>query len=167
MGNIMTLLCRVLAHRIALPVSDNQGFAFSRCRRCGRDMIRSGGSQKSSDWRKVPAGFRVVWSGGASQESAPVAASDLTSGQPEHRAENACPREGEGWEPVLGDNDATAQALSMQRNSEFALHAHEGWNPNLAHDLLRIGGAALYWSARDALRALPRRRARVLRLPAG
>jgi hypothetical protein len=129
-------------------------------------MIRSIGPQKSSEWRNVPAGFRVVWSGGAGQDSAPTAPSDVTSGQPEHRAENACPREGEGWEPVFGDKDATTKTASMQRASGFAPHARDSWNSRLAHDLLCVGGAALYWGARDALRELPRRRARVLRLPA-
>lgn len=121
----MTFLCRVLTHRIAPHVSHNQGFAFSQCRRCGRDMIRSTGAQKSSEWRNVPAGFRVVWGGSPGQDPAQAVASDPTPGQ------------------------------------------QDGLTPKLAHDLLRVGGAALYWSARDALRELPRRRARVLRLPAG
>jgi hypothetical protein len=82
----------------------------------------------------------------------------MTSGQPQNRAEK--------WDPAFGDKDAT-KAISMQGDSNFALHARDGWNSNLAHDLLRVGCAALYWGARDALRGLPRRRARVLRLPAG
>lgn len=155
----MRFLCRVLTHRIAPHISHNQGFAFSRCRRCGRDMIRSSASQESSDWRNVPAGFRVVWSGGASQDSAPITASAVTSGQPEHR--------GETGKPGFGDNDATPRTLSMSRNADSARQARSSWNPRLAHDLLRVGGAALYWGARDALRDLPRRPARVLRLPAG
>jgi hypothetical protein len=121
-------------------------------------MIRSIGPQKSSEWRNVPAGLRVVWSGGASQDSAPVAAGDMTSGQPEHRAEK--------WDSAFADKNAT-KATSMRGDSEFESHDREGWNSNLAHDLLRVGCVALYWSARDALRGLPRRRARVLRLPAG
>lgn len=34
----------------------NQGFQFSRCRNCGRDLVRS-----RRAWRRVPTGFRVVW----------------------------------------------------------------------------------------------------------
>jgi hypothetical protein len=34
----------------------NQGFDFGRCRKCGRDLVRS-----RRAWRTVPAGFRVVW----------------------------------------------------------------------------------------------------------
>lgn len=34
----------------------NRGLCFSRCRRCGRDLVR----KDSGGWR-VPKGFRVVW----------------------------------------------------------------------------------------------------------
>ena len=34
----------------------NQGLEFSKCVRCGRDMIRS-----RRAWRQVPKGFRVAW----------------------------------------------------------------------------------------------------------
>lgn len=34
----------------------NQGFAFARCTRCGRDMMRS-----HNAWRRAPKGFRIVW----------------------------------------------------------------------------------------------------------
>ncbi|MEA3013859.1 MAG: hypothetical protein QOD42_2404 [Sphingomonadales bacterium] len=40
---------------LARPVR-NQGFEFGRCRKCGRDLVRS-----RRAWRTVPAGFRVVW----------------------------------------------------------------------------------------------------------
>lgn len=52
----MGLRCISGRHAAAPGEVRNQGFDFSRCRRCGRDMVRSGGS-----WRLVPAGFRVVW----------------------------------------------------------------------------------------------------------
>jgi hypothetical protein len=56
----MSLFCQLLNHT---PVSDtqiNQGFAFSRCRRCGRDMIRSVEGRPATEWKTVPSGFRVV-----------------------------------------------------------------------------------------------------------
>jgi hypothetical protein len=40
---------------LARPIR-NQGFDFGRCRKCGRDLVRS-----RSAWRTVPTGFRVVW----------------------------------------------------------------------------------------------------------
>ncbi|HEV7658531.1 MAG TPA: hypothetical protein VGO55_01675 [Allosphingosinicella sp.] len=40
---------------LARPIR-NQAFDFGRCRKCGRDLVRS-----RRAWRTVPAGFRVVW----------------------------------------------------------------------------------------------------------
>lgn len=52
----MTLSCHDGKH-VALPQPiRNQGFDFGRCRRCGRDMVRS-----RRAWRAVPDGFQVVW----------------------------------------------------------------------------------------------------------
>ena len=56
----MALLCNLLTHAISQHVSRNQGFEFSTCRRCGRDMIRSAES-RASIWKAVPLGFRVIW----------------------------------------------------------------------------------------------------------
>lgn len=55
----MSLLCRVLGHRARPSTQLNQGFAFSVCQRCNRDMIRSAGAPSTSKWKQVPAGFRV------------------------------------------------------------------------------------------------------------
>ena len=52
----MSLQCLVGLHAPLPPAAANQGFQFSRCRRCGCDMVRAGKS-----WRRVPKGFRVVW----------------------------------------------------------------------------------------------------------
>lgn len=52
---------------LARPIR-NQGFDFGRCRKCGRDLVRS-----RRAWRTVPAGFQVVWRReppGAAQASA-------------------------------------------------------------------------------------------------
>jgi len=48
--------CTAGKHDAAPGPVRNQGFEFSRCRRCGRDLIRS-----NAKWTTVPAGFRVVW----------------------------------------------------------------------------------------------------------
>ena len=56
----MALLCTLLRHIVTPHVSRNQGFEFSTCRRCGRDMIRSA-EPRASKWKPVPAGFRVIW----------------------------------------------------------------------------------------------------------
>jgi hypothetical protein len=52
----MRLDCIIGNHSPLPKAVRNQGFTFSRCRRCGDDMIRSGRA-----WRRVPKGFRVVW----------------------------------------------------------------------------------------------------------
>lgn len=59
----MLLLCRVLGHRAQPSIQRNQGFAFSVCQRCNRDMIRSAGAPSTCKWKLVPAGFRVARKG--------------------------------------------------------------------------------------------------------
>lgn len=52
----MSLLCKLGRHR-ALPVARwNQGYYFSRCSRCGTDLVRA----TYGGWF-VPKGYRVVW----------------------------------------------------------------------------------------------------------
>ncbi|TMJ17977.1 MAG: hypothetical protein E6G94_00965 [Alphaproteobacteria bacterium] len=55
----MSMLCRLGGHEAAEGEVWNQGYYFSRCRRCGRDMIRTG-----AEWQVVPEGHRVVWKNG-------------------------------------------------------------------------------------------------------
>lgn len=55
----MGIRCVAGRHAAAPGEVRNQGFDFSRCRRCGRDMVRT-----SNRWRLVPRGFRVVWKRG-------------------------------------------------------------------------------------------------------
>ena len=50
------LLCRFGRHRPAHEARWNDGFYFSRCRGCGRDIVRTA----FEGWH-VPRGFRVVW----------------------------------------------------------------------------------------------------------
>ena len=52
----MRLHCIIGNHLPLPPAAANQGFQFSTCEHCGRDMVRSGRS-----WRAVPRKFRVVW----------------------------------------------------------------------------------------------------------
>jgi hypothetical protein len=64
----MSLSCPEGKH-VALPRPiRNQGFDFGRCRRCGRDMVRS-----RRAWRAVPDGFQVVWRRGAGPQAPPGA----------------------------------------------------------------------------------------------
>lgn len=52
----MTLACLMGRHARVTSEVRNQGLAFSRCRKCRRDLVHSG-----RGWRSVPRGFRVVW----------------------------------------------------------------------------------------------------------
>jgi hypothetical protein len=56
----MARLCSLLTHAASPHMVRNQGFDFSKCRRCGRDMIRSV-EPRATKWRVVPAGFRIIW----------------------------------------------------------------------------------------------------------
>lgn len=56
----MSIACRSGNHCLPADPILNQGFAFARCTRCGRDLLRAGGS-----WREPPRGFRIVWKGSA------------------------------------------------------------------------------------------------------
>ncbi|MGY4395711.1 hypothetical protein ACVWZA_000872 [Sphingomonas sp. UYAg733] len=114
----MSLRCHLLSHALALDVRINQGFAFGRCRRCGRDMIRSAKARPATEWRSVPSGFRVV------------------------RGPHAVPG-GNGSRP-MPDRHST-----------------------MSGDVLRIGGAVLYWRLIDLLREKRPRREIVRRLSMG
>ena len=60
----MSLLCALGGHEAGAGEVYNGGYYFARCRRCQRDMIRSGGA-----WQMVPSGHRVVWRSGRGQHS--------------------------------------------------------------------------------------------------
>lgn len=55
----MHLLCSLSRHRAAPVTLENQGFLFSRCRRCNHDLVCSSSGPPS--WQGVPDGFRVAW----------------------------------------------------------------------------------------------------------
>jgi len=76
----MSIICLLAGHH-AFPSSvRNQGFYFSQCRCCGRDMIRS-----QRGWHKVPKGFRVVWRRAATIRNLPVAVAPGSRGGFAHR----------------------------------------------------------------------------------
>jgi hypothetical protein len=60
----MSLFCAIGGHEAAPREVYNGGYYFSRCRRCGEDMIRTGAS-----WDLVPEGHRVVWKEGRHNHS--------------------------------------------------------------------------------------------------
>ena len=60
----MSLLCALGGHEAGDGEVYNGGYYFARCRRCRRDMIRSGAA-----WQMVPSGHRVVWRAGRHQHS--------------------------------------------------------------------------------------------------
>src|SRR3712207_1807022 len=53
----MTLLCRLWRHAATPSEIWNAGLFFSRCRRCGHDMVR----RPEQAWKPVPRGQHVVW----------------------------------------------------------------------------------------------------------
>lgn len=53
----MTVLCRMGVHRPGKPAIWNNGFYFSACAGCGRDLIRGAHNR----WGPVPRGMKVVW----------------------------------------------------------------------------------------------------------
>lgn len=56
----MTLRCNLSGHDAVSVELVNQGFQFSRCRRCRRDLVKSA-SSAAAEWQAVPRGFRVAW----------------------------------------------------------------------------------------------------------
>jgi hypothetical protein len=60
----MSILCTLGGHEAGPAEVYNAGYWFSRCRRCRRDMIRTGAS-----WDIVPRGHRVVWRSGRGSHS--------------------------------------------------------------------------------------------------
>ena len=60
----MSILCRLGGHEAAEGETYNSGYWFGHCRKCGRDMLRSG-----ARWEPVPDGHRVVWKSGRHNHS--------------------------------------------------------------------------------------------------
>lgn len=55
----MKVKCIFVGHRAPREEVWNRGYAFSKCRGCGCDIIRS-----DAAWSPVPKGHRVVWKRG-------------------------------------------------------------------------------------------------------
>jgi hypothetical protein len=66
----MSLICRAAGHIASAKFIENAGHRFSKCRRCGRDLIDLDGI-----WSTPPGGFRVVWK--ACGVSAPAPCDDV------------------------------------------------------------------------------------------
>jgi len=77
----MKLACLLKRHERAAREVRNQGFAFSQCRHCRRDLVRSG-----RRWRTVPRGFRIVWRRPGGRPAASNAAQLLLNLPSPHRA---------------------------------------------------------------------------------
>jgi CheY-like chemotaxis protein len=52
----MNLLCSLKGHDPSPDEVCNDGRCFTRCRRCGAELMREG-----DKWQPLPRGFRVVW----------------------------------------------------------------------------------------------------------
>jgi hypothetical protein len=56
LAGVTLILCRFGRHRPAAGEVWNRGYFFSRCERCGTDLVRTAAGR----WH-VPKGRRIVW----------------------------------------------------------------------------------------------------------
>jgi CheY-like chemotaxis protein len=56
MAGKSTITCAIRGHAPGEEQVNNRGITFTRCRRCGSDLVRAKG-----EWQPVPRGYRVVW----------------------------------------------------------------------------------------------------------
>lgn len=68
----MSLVCKVRRHSAASTVISNAGYNFTRCTRCGVDLLELHGV-----WSLAPKGFRIVWK--VSSALPPLQLSDPTT----------------------------------------------------------------------------------------
>lgn len=122
----------IVGHVAAAGGLRNQGFEFSQCRNCGRDMVRSGRA-----WRTVPRGFRVAWRL-VTPRPAAIDASQLLLDLPP-----ACPALAM---PMPVFTPLTAQAMAPTRSRPHRRRA--GWL-----DLAALALRLLTINAADRLRA--------------
>lgn len=54
----MRLPCHFVGHLPATKPIWNNGYHFSRCKRCNAEVIRSSMSRR---WKNVPSGYRIEW----------------------------------------------------------------------------------------------------------
>jgi len=125
----MNIACRVGKHVPSPQTHSNQGFTFSRCARCDRDLMRS-----NAKWIVVPRQLRVVWRG----------MEDLVARVDASPAQFLTPTAAVPAEPspscgTMGSAPMPARAL--RRSSPFSMM-----------DLLGLGAAVLVWLVSDRLR---------------
>jgi CheY-like chemotaxis protein len=56
MAGTANIICAIGGHAPGPEPIRNRGIDFTRCRRCGSDLVRKRGA-----WQAVPKGYRVVW----------------------------------------------------------------------------------------------------------
>lgn len=54
----MHILCHVIGHIRPASAVWNNGYFFSHCDRCEREIIRESGEAR---WKPVPKGYQVCW----------------------------------------------------------------------------------------------------------
>lgn len=122
----MKKLACVLGHHAPVPDEvRNQGFAFTRCRHCRRDLVRS-----AKAWRTVPKGFRVVWRPGKRKQAEQSAAQLLLNlPQMPGRALTVVHQAGEGGLPLgfISLAGAGLRMLLWRLDDRFRRRARAGW----------------------------------------
>lgn len=58
--------CHLTGHQPGEQIVWNEGYFFTSCTRCGRDMMRADGP-----WRTVPRKYRLVWRSGYHRHALP------------------------------------------------------------------------------------------------
>jgi CheY-like chemotaxis protein len=56
MAGKTNIICAIGGHAPGPEPISNRGIEFTRCRRCGADLVRKRGA-----WQALPKGYRVVW----------------------------------------------------------------------------------------------------------
>ena len=62
----MAQFCHLIGHQPGDDPVWNEGYFFTSCIRCGRDMMRADGP-----WRSVPRKYRVAWRSGYHRHALP------------------------------------------------------------------------------------------------
>lgn len=88
----MSILCRLIGHVATGTAKWNDGYHFSRCNRCGSDIIRP----SQGIWRTPPKNYRVVWK--------PIGPADIDWGAWQRARRDELPSAEEG----AGPNRSTA-----------------------------------------------------------
>jgi hypothetical protein len=62
----VTLMCLIGGHAPEKEQTWNEGYFFSRCRRCSQSLIRTSGR-----WLATPSGYQVAWKSGRHRHAIP------------------------------------------------------------------------------------------------